>query len=340
MNPSPTFSDETPPSRSDDNADASRRADSLRGLLRNAASGLAGGTRALPAFARMVWARHRPWIWMVVALILMALPTLRQALPLWLDPSSPLTFQIFVPLAVALLLWGRREQIGHQYRELLFLYGQNSPKRRGNLWGVAAGCVLLLVSAITATVPLGLFAIVIVVVGTAYYLYGPFLLRSLLLPLSYLLLFVPLPGILLAYATVLLRFGSLLVAGQLLRFFFKNAELRGPYVVFPGFVLSVSEGAGGSTILFPLAAFAIWLAIYRRISLGSSLVLLTISAAISAFATVLRLFVTGAIGAFAPSVGNALQTDGTLWLGSLFLGIIGAALLYKIAVLLSPPRLI
>ena len=277
---------------------------------------------------------------MVLALTLLALPVLRQAMTVWFAPSSALTFQPFVPLAVAALLWARRGQIRQQYQELLFLYGENSPKRRGNLWPTLAGCVLLLVAAITVTVPLGLFALVVIVTGTAYYLYGPFLLRPLLLPLSYLLLFVPLPNFLLAYGTVLLRFGSLLVAGQLLRFFFKDAQLIGPNVVFPGFILQVSESAGGSTLLFPLAAFALWLAIYRRISIGSSLVLLVIAAAIASFITVSRLFVIGAIGAFSPEVGNALQRETVLWFGTLILGAISAAALYKIAVLLSPPRLI
>lgn len=315
------------------------RSESLRALLKTGYANAVSVVRNAPQTARVVWNTQRPWLWLALALFLMALPALRWAFAIWTAPASPLTFQPFVPLAVGLLFWNRREIVSQQYREMMFLYGKNSPKRRGKLWVVIFGCVLLLVASVAMVTQLALFALVIILIGTAYYLYGPFLLRPLLLPLSYLFLLTPPPTSVTAIPSLLLRFGSLLVSGQLLHFLFKDAEQKGAFIVFPSFVLQVSEAASGVNILFPLLALALWLAILRRIIIGSSLVLLVIAAALAALLSVTRLCFIGAIGALMPEVGNALQTEGAMWLSSLLLGLLGAYLIYKIAVLLSPPRL-
>ncbi len=306
-------------------------------------AGITGGialVRNTPAFARTVWQSHRPWLWLVLAFFLMAFPTLRRAWTLWTAPESLVFFQLFLPLATFFLIWNRREEIIKQYQEILFLYGKNSPKLHGNLWPIALGCVGLLLSTLTLVTPLGLFSLALICFGVAYYLYGPFVLRPLLTPLLFLFLITPLPIGLTSMATGRLLVGSQIVSGQLLSFLIKDTTQRLGYVALPNFTLTVSQASSGSELIFPLLCFVLWISIFRRVPFVSGIVLLIVTGALIALLSIIRLVFIGFVGNLLPALGGVMQDPGALFVSSLLLGFLGAYLVYKIAVLLTPPRLI
>ena len=229
-----------------------------------------------------------------------------------LGPDSTLAFQPFVPLAVAYLIWDRRAEVRQQYQELAFLFPADSPKRRGKLWPVLVGSLLMIVGCMTMLTPLTILSLIIILVGCIYYLYGPFVLGKIAVPLLFLLVMVPPPGVLLLVLTQQLQVGSAIVASEMLKPIFHTVTSQGVFITLPNYQLEVTPTCSGTSIVFPVLAMTLWLALYRRMRIGTAGVLLLLAATIAVLMNILRIFMMGLIGGYNADLATRLHDSNSL----------------------------
>ena len=254
-----------------------------------------------------VWKTQRPWIALgAIALVLLYIPV-TWFWEIWSAPDSPLSYQPLVPLGVVWLAWMEREPVKALYTELAHLFPISSPKRHGKLWPVLTGCFLMLVSYLMTLPPLAMLSFLLMVVGVIYYVYGPYVLNALRKPLSYFLVMAPVPNVIVSMATQQLQLGCATVAGQILALFHPQVKVVGTFIELPGYALEVVGPCSGVSILFPVAAMTIWLAMVRRMRLLPSLLLLCIGAALSLIMNVLRIVMMGMIGVYNPTLAQTIH---------------------------------
>lgn len=254
-----------------------------------------------------LWKTQRPWI----ALVLIALVLLYRPFTwfweIWSAPDSPLSYQPLVPLGVLFLAWMDRGPVRAAYTELAYLFPANSPKRQGKIWPVLTGCFLMLVSYLMTLPPLAMLSFLLMVVGVIYYIYGPFILNALRKPLSYFLVMAPVPNVIVSMATQKLQLSCAAIAGQILAIFHPQVKVVGTFIKLPGYALEVIGPCSGVSILFPVAAMTIWLAMVRRMKILPSILLLCIGAALSLIMNILRIVMMGMVGVYNPTLAQTLH---------------------------------
>ncbi|MBC8104704.1 MAG: exosortase/archaeosortase family protein, partial [Cytophagales bacterium] len=260
-----------------------------------------------PALIRHLWKTQRQWL----ALGLLAVAILYRPFTwfweIWTIPDSPLSYQPLVPLGVAWLAWMERDEVTARYGELTYLFPTDSPKRRGKLWPVLTGCFLMLVAYLMTIPPLAMLSFLLMTVGVIYYLYGPHILHALRRPLGYLLVMAPVPNVVVSMATQKLQLGCAAVAGQILHLVHPEAKVVGTFIQLPNYAMEVVGPCSGVSILFPVAAMTIWLALQRRMQLFPALLLLCIGGALSLVMNVLRIVMMGMIGVAHPDLAKTIH---------------------------------
>jgi exosortase/archaeosortase family protein len=108
-------------------------------------------------------------------------------------------------------------------------------------------------------------------------------------------------------ATQKLQLGCATVAGQILELFHPKVKVMGTFIELPGYALEVVGPCSGVSILFPVLAMTVWLAMVRRMQVVPGLLLLCIGAALSLIMNVLRIVMMGMIGVFNPTLAQTLH---------------------------------
>ena len=273
---------------------------------------LRAGIAQAPQTARHLWATERHWLWLIVPLAFVIFRPYRFSWNSWFGADATLIFQPFVPLAVAYLIWDRRQQIVQQYQELAFLFPADSPKRRGKLWPVLVGCFLMVIGCMTMLTPLTILSLLIILVGCVYYLYGPFVLGKMAVPLLFLLVMVPPPGVMLLILTQKLQVGSAIVAAEMLKPIFHTVTAQGVFITLPNYQLEVTPTCSGTSIVLPVLAMTLWLALYRQMRIGVVGVLLLLAATIAVLMNIIRIFMMGLIGGYNPDLATRLHDSNSI----------------------------
>ncbi len=214
----------------------------------------------------------------------------------WTAPGSPLLFQAFVPFGAIYLAWTRRETLSAMQRELVALFPPESKKRRGPIVILLLGCALMLFSYLTWLTSVAMLGAVVIAVGIILYLYGPFITRALTQPLLFLILMVPPPANLLAYATGKLQFGAVAAVGQTLQAFHTGADMRGVYLLLPHYTLEVSSQYSGLGIILPVLALMILVLLLRQTRIMIALIILVVAFGIALLLNVFRVLLIGVAG--------------------------------------------
>jgi hypothetical protein len=286
----------TPSGRASDSAGPPSLAALPRYLAQNA-----------PEFFRHVWNKERHWVYLLIPVVILVLYTYTLARKSWGEFDSSLILQPFVPILAAWLVLQRREQLAALYRDLAFAFPDDSPKRRGNVWGLAAGCLLLALSSFAMLAPMALLGLIIAVAGGVYLLYGPFILRALWQPLLFLLIMVPPPAGILARLTGIFQMLGALVTTHLFSLIYPKTEQQGIRVLVNGAVpLDITPPLSGASIVVPLLMLTLWLCILRRVRVAPSLVILIFATLIGVALNLVRLLALGIISVNSPQLGELL----------------------------------
>jgi exosortase len=278
--------------------------DGASALARKSLAWLRTEAIQLPSF---LWKTQRPWLVLFFLAMVLLYRPFTWFWEIWATPDSPLSYQPLVPIGVAWLAWAEWGSVKALYQELAYLFPTTSPKRRGKLWPVLAGCFLMLVAYLMTVPPLAMLSFLLMIVGVIYYIYGPFVLSALRKPLAFLLLMAPVPNVLVSMATQSLQLGCASVAGQILHIFHPEVKVVGTFIQLPGYALEVIGPCSGVSIVFPVVAMTIWLAMLRRMRILPSLILLCIGIALSLIMNVLRIVMMGMIGVYNPTLAQTLH---------------------------------
>jgi len=264
-----------------------------------------------------------------------ALP-LSWAWRVWGDFGGPLSYQPLIPLAAAYLFWSRREEVGLMRREIAALYSPTSPKLRGGLGLVVAGCLLLAFSYTSKVASSGIGSLLLIVAGAVHALYGPYVLRALRAPLIFLATMIPLPDPILVRTTQFFQFWSADVAGNLLAgaLGIKN-RVMGSTILIGDYRLEVEQACSGMAVLFPVLSMTLWLLILNRAKWGVSTILMLFALATSLAMNVLRVTAMGVVGEQNPALAQRLH-DLNSWLFTLMAIGVTYALAHRLKIRLVP----
>ena len=254
-----------------------------------------------------LWRTQRHWLLVLIPLALLAIRPIRWSWGSWVATfDSPLIFQPFMPLLAGWLAWEKREELRAIYEEQIFLFGADSPKRRGSLWLVLLGCVTLIVAALAMVAPLAMFGFVLIVIGAVYYLYGGAILRALWQPFLLLLLMIPPPALLLGMVSGLLQGVTSHLVGPALKLFLGDVKTVGNYIFMSSVVFPIGPSLGGPSVALPTMALTLWQAFRKNIRPVNVIILLLIALAVSLLLNLLRTFVIGLISASDQELGKNL----------------------------------
>lgn len=210
----------------------------------------------------------------------------------WFSAGSVLTYQAFIPLGALALAWNRRQELRKIITELALLFPDpEHPKRRGNEWLAVFGALVILLGVIISLPVVGLIGLLLLVIGIVFCIWGPFVLRGLAAPISYLVLsFIPPPvqG-LVGPISSNFHFRSVAFAGYILRAMGRKPTILGPTLTLNGqSPLYVPSSFSGMGLLLGALAFTILVILWNRLKIGPAFLLLFTSVALALAANMLR----------------------------------------------------
>lgn len=219
----------------------------------------------------------------------------------WRSVSYVLGFQLYIPLAAAIIVWSRRAVLAGQLRYNLSHYSETNVKRRGNIIPLALGGALLIFAHLVQVKGFGVAALVIITWGIVFFLYGSRILRLLYAPLLLMVTMIPPPD----------HFTSLFVTEMITRIMVKlaaglltivgiHASSQGNFLHLQNYAVEIpSVTCAGSNIVALSALLLFTIQICRRIT-GTKLLLTLVLG--GTFAVVLHVVRVAAIGVtFGPS---------------------------------------
>ena len=195
----------------------------------------------------------------------------------WFSEGSPLGYQCLIPMGTVVLAWSRRSEVRTVQRELATLFpNPTHPKRCGNEALLWIGGLVLLAGILAAFPPLGIFGFIVAGFGAIFYFFGPFVVRSLGLPLAFLFLMLFPPPIQAVYHVItrIFQLRSTAFAGYVLKAFGQKPHIQDSTLILPNHApLSIPIEFNGLDILLSALAFTIFCIAYHRIRLGMSVLL-------------------------------------------------------------------
>ena len=278
---------------------------------------LAAGIAELSSEIRRLPAEYPHWIAVGIPLFILAVYVYSVAWDVWFNPAAALWFQPFVPLAVAYAIWRDRFHVQAAYSELTEAFVEGSLRKRGHLIVSFLGCALVVLGALLMLSTLSVVGFVVLLVGGIYYLYGSKILRILGQPLFYLIFMIPpwltLVGMLTQKSQIL----SQLVAGQVLQVFMSGVHSAGTTITLPNYILEVTPAASGFNVLAPVLVLTAFLALFKRLHLSWTGILLIVAWGITSALNILRLVIVGTIGGGNPDLAATLRDTNPLILAAL-----------------------
>ena len=228
------------------------------------------------------------WVWSVPFLATLAVILYARVLRLlaaqwWDQPDYSHGF--LVPIFVGYLVWRSR----HQWRAAVL-----RPNNYGLLVMVVA-LFLLLAGTLGAELFTCRFSLVLLLVGMVLFLAGRRVLRILAFPLGFLLLMIPLPGLIYNQITFPLQLMASRFAAASLSLLQVPVLREGNLLVLPNYTLEVVDACSGIRSLMSLAALAIGYGYVAERRMGIRVALAALMLPIAVISNGLRIVGTGVL---------------------------------------------
>jgi exosortase len=231
-----------------------------------------------------------PWfLWGGAALLVIALGLLyRTVLPawledLWIDPNY--SHGLLVPFAAAWLVYERRSRLAAL-----------APRPAGSaVLIVLGGIVLLVAGTLAAELFTTRLSELIVITGLIGFILGYSYIRTLALPLAFLLFMVPLPDLILNAIAFPLQLLASQTAVSILQGIGVPALREGNVILLPNITLEVAEACSGLRSLVSLGAMSVLLAALTLRGTVPRLVLIASSLPIAVITNSVRVSGTGVL---------------------------------------------
>jgi len=268
--------------------------------------------KGAPEMFRAFRRDYPEWLWVSIPMVILAIYAYAMTWMSWFGFERLLIFQPFVPFAVGYAIWRDREATRIDYDETMEPFLPDSPKRRGSLVPLFLGCLIMLGGTMTTLTWLCIVGLVVTLISAVYAFFGGYALRLLLQPLFYLLFLIPPPLVLITMLTQWLQIGSTVVAGQILQTFMHDVHVQGTFINLPNYSLEVSAPCSGVSILFPVVALTAFLALFKRLHLSWTGIMLVIAIMVAMAMNVVRIVVMGLIGGVNPAAAHFLHDSNSM----------------------------
>jgi exosortase/archaeosortase family protein len=254
-------------------------------------------------------AGQRHWFLILLPLIVILIYPLRWCSAQWFSGESQWYFQ---PWAIVLaLLWIalRHEALTRTLNELAELFPDpNSAQRRGNLSIVVLGLLTMLFAYIAAMPPLAIFSLILLIVGILFYLYGPFLVRSVSGPLLLLLLGIPWPSSITSSIVEMMQRRAASVVGQTLSLFGVPVRALGTTITFSAnnYTVNVTPSYSGLGVFFFVLLTTFWWTRVHRVPFVKTVAALALAIFVVCITNILRLVIVVLAGRSSSETADGL----------------------------------
>jgi hypothetical protein len=250
---------------------------------------------------------------------------------IWGVPGSAVSWQIIVPFCVLALVWASRSAVFSVWKR---------PKNRGMMGHPVffiIGWLLYLLSLLFQGPLPAFLGLVLMTWGGIYWLFGPVLMRSVLMPFFFSLLVIPPPQSLPARVKVLLQLGLARIVRPMLNRIgiptniqeVANAEANHQFV-FSGDVLSLTYNSAGIGALCVTGFLSLFYAAVRHYALVRCIFLSVAGGILGFLFEIIRVFIAAALYTRIPTFAlwlidispwwiAFLGTGGVMWLDWRFL---------------------
>ena len=265
-----------------------------------------------PSVTQRVTLLLQRWWWLLVPALILFSIMLQGLTPSWFTSESQLQFGALVPPLTVFLIWSRRQDWSRTSQELEELFpNPRDARRSGSPVLLFIGCIGILIAQITALSQLTVISFWLLVVGTIFHLFGPFLLRVVAAPLLYALLTVPPP---MGLALIVVRQFELTGAAMLgssLGLFGIKTRAAGPTVILQdsGHVFLVGGSQSGVGVFLCVLTITLAYLIWRRAPLGKSLVVMIVAGLGTGILGLVRNILLGLIGQLSDAALTILENS-------------------------------
>lgn len=202
----------------------------------------------------------------------------------WLDDPE-YSYGVMIPFIAIYLLWCRRERLLASVED-------------GRIAGLAvtlSGCALQVLSNLSGSLLIAGVAMVLTVLGTILYLWGPECTKIAAAPIALLLLMIPLPTYVTGELAWRLQGVASTASSTILRILDVPVLQEGNLLRLPNYVLEVKQACSGSRSLFALIALALLLGLSVTRRWWIRVLLVAVAPALAVGANVVRIVGTGLI---------------------------------------------
>jgi exosortase len=213
----------------------------------------------------------------------------------WLEYAE-FSYGLLIPLIVGYLIWMQREELKKTALD---------PWAKGILV-VGLGCAVQVLASRTGSLVFSGLALVISLMGITSYLWGRKQLRIVAVPLTFLILMVPLPSYLMVELSWKLKVLATSVSAEVLRWFSIPVYQDGTFLRLPNYILEIKQACTGSRSIFALFALAVVLAYLAKTSWRNRLLLVAAAPVLAVSTNIIRIVGTGLI---ARKYGNLVADE-------------------------------
>lgn len=243
----------------------------------------------------------------------------------WLQASSPLSFQLLVPIGVLLLLLRYRLRMGERWQRLRLRPA--TPK--GRMFSSAClilGCFVLLLAHLVHVISLAVIGLEMIGVGAIAWVFGPVATRAMVVPLLFwLTMFMP-PETVPAKVEERLQVFSARGGAALLRLQKRPTVAEGWTLQEGGARIQVSPSSSGGAVLGATLAFFLWHGLYTGRRPSRIFGRLVIVGAIALVLNLVRVVAIGRLNPGSTDLADRLNGLNPWWLVPVSLGVSFAVL--------------
>jgi exosortase len=226
-----------------------------------------------------------PSFWILALCLLLSFGAFFKALgKAWLAHPE-FSHGVLVPFVVGYLLWRRRKS----------LQAEVTSGRSEGLTLVILGCGLHIFGALSGTLLLLGAALVVTILGTTLYLWGPQCTKTAAAPVALLMFMIPLPAYVTGELSWSLQGFASTVSSAVLRFLGTPVLQEGNILRIANYALEVKQACSGSRSIFALTALALLLGLSATRKWWIRVLLVTAAPVLAVSANIVRIVGTGLI---------------------------------------------
>jgi exosortase len=241
------------------------------------------------------------WLALLIALFLPFSSFLGNLWRTWRnDPDF--SYGFLIPVIAAYLLWIRRDRLKQEMKV----------GRRGGAGLLLIGCGLQIIASLSGTLLVSGIAFIVTISGIVLCLWGPSCLRIFVVPVTLLILMVPVPSYAVGQVSWQLQAAASSLSSTVLRFLSIPVYQDGNLLNLPNYVLEVKQACSGSRSIFALLALALILGLSVERKWWARVLLLVAAPLLAIGANIVRIVGTGLIAAHWGSLA-ANESLHTFW---------------------------